>query len=506
MKEAVVMNRTKKLKINSLVSLLNRIVILVSGLILPRYILRYFGSEVNGLVASINQFLSIITFLDMGVGSVVQSALYKPLAEKDNRQISVIFEGAKNYFRRIAYVLILYVIGLIIFFPLIINSPYDYLPTVFLIFALSISMLGQYYFGIVNELLLNANQSGYVQLSSEIVVAILNLIASILLITQGYSIQIVKLASGLIFLFRPLFLSYYVNKNFDLEDNIKITKDPLPQKWSGMGQHIAYTIQDSTDITILTLFSTLENISVYSVYNMVIRAIRLLFTSLTTGMTPFFGDLLANNEINLLNNYFTKIEWLLHTTAVFLYGMTIMLINQFVLLYTSGVYDVDYYAPVFSVLIVIAYVIYSVRTPYRMMIFAAGHFKETQISSFIEASINIVISLLLVNNFGLIGVAIGTLISTAYQTLYLVMYLSKNIVYRPKKLFLKHIIIDAITLALMMFTGKQILNLFNINSFINWIIVAVILGIIFILIILIINYIFYKNTLIYYFNKLIKKK
>src|SRR5699024_8667784 len=103
------MNRTARLKMNSIVSLLNRIAILISGLILPRYILLYFGSEINGLVQSITQFLSVITFLDLGVGSVVQSALYKPLANNDKYQSSLVLKAARNFFRKIAYVLILYV-------------------------------------------------------------------------------------------------------------------------------------------------------------------------------------------------------------------------------------------------------------------------------------------------------------------------------------------------------------------------------------------------------------
>ena len=119
-------------------SLLNRIVRIISGLILPRLILLYFGSTTNGLVASIRQFLSIITFLDLGVGSVVQSALYRPLAQKDNEQISAVLFAARNYFKKIAYILVVYIGLLIVFYPFFIDSIFEFLPTVFLILSLSI--------------------------------------------------------------------------------------------------------------------------------------------------------------------------------------------------------------------------------------------------------------------------------------------------------------------------------------------------------------------------------
>lgn len=499
-------NRSQKLKLNTVASLLSRLAILLSGLILPRLILLYYGSETNGLVASITQFLIIITFLDLGVGSVVQSVLYRPLAEKDHTQVNKVLSAAKNYFSKILYILIFYVLILSFTYPMMANNPsLDFLSTALLIIAMSIGTFAQYYFGIVNELLLNADQKGYVQFSTEIIVIVLNLVMSIFLITQGASIQIVKLFSSLIFLIRPIYLSYYVRKHYNLDYHVEVSEDPLPQKWNGMGQHIAYSIQNSTDVIILTLFSTLTNISIYNVYNMVVQAIKLIISSLAGGLTPFFGNLLATEELDSLNDYFTKIEWFIHTIVVFLYSMTAVLINPFIMLYTSGVTDADYEQPVFSLLLVLTGVIYSMRIPYRMLIFAAGHFKETQTSSILEAVINIVLSLILVQRFGLVGVTIGTLISMLYWTLYIVFYLQKNIVYRSAVSFFRHIIIDIGSFTILYLLGIFMVELVNVDSFISWLFVAVVLGLVFVVIMLVTNLIFYKSELMYYLKRVFKK-
>src|SRR5699024_5444588 len=121
------MNRTARLKMNSIVSLLNRIAILISGLILPRYILLYFGSEINGLVQSITQFLSIITFLDLWVGSVVQSALYKPLANNDKYQTKLVLKAAKKIIIKLLYIMIIYLIILSLIYQFVIDYSYTYL-------------------------------------------------------------------------------------------------------------------------------------------------------------------------------------------------------------------------------------------------------------------------------------------------------------------------------------------------------------------------------------------
>ena len=81
------MNRAKKFKLNAVTGLLKQFVALACGFILPAYILQSYGSAVNGLVSSITQFLAFITLLEMGVGPVIQSNLYKPLADNDAKTI-----------------------------------------------------------------------------------------------------------------------------------------------------------------------------------------------------------------------------------------------------------------------------------------------------------------------------------------------------------------------------------------------------------------------------------
>lgn len=71
--------------------------------------------------------------------------------------------------------------------------------TALLIAAICISSFAQYYFGIVNSLLLNADQRGYIQYVAQIITLILNTFACYIIIKLGASIQIVKLTTSLIF-------------------------------------------------------------------------------------------------------------------------------------------------------------------------------------------------------------------------------------------------------------------------------------------------------------------
>lgn len=441
-------NRVKKLALNTVTSLSLQVVTVICGFILPRLILGKFGSDVNGLVNSIAQFLGVITLLDLGVGAVVQSSLYKPLAENDKESISKIYVSAHRFFKRLATILIVYVGILIFVYPLIVNKKFGFLFTAALIGAISINTFSQYYFGIVNSLLLSADQKGYVQYTAQIVVLIINTIACALLIKLGASIQIVKLTTSIIFLFRPLYLFFYVKKHYDINNKITFTEEPIKQKWNGMAQHFASYILGGTDNIVLTLFSTLANVSIYSVYNIVIMGVKNALLSMTNGFQSLMGEMIAKKEKEKLYNFFGYVEWILHTGTTLVFGCTGILIVSFVEVYTKGINDANYIQPLFAVLIVAANAGHCLRLPYNILILSAGHYKQTQSNYIIAMILNIVISIATVKFFGLVGVAIGTLVAMAYQTVWMAMYDSKNIINWPFKNFMKQVLVDVLTVVI----------------------------------------------------------
>lgn len=493
------MNRTTKLKLNTISSIINQIVTVIAGLIIPRFILSYYGSEINGLISSITQFLSVITFLELGIGAVVQSALYKPLIDKDDTQINKIYISAKNFFNKIAFFLVLYSILLMVFYPLQFNQS-NYLSISFLVFSMSISLLGQYYFGMVNQLLLNADQKSYIYFMLQIITVILNMIFSVILITRGYSIQIVRLVSSIIYLIRPFILNLYVKNNYAIDTSIEIKEEPLTQKWNGIAQHLASVVLKSTDTIVLTLFSSLENVSIYSVYNMVLNGVKMILTSSTSGLQSFFGNLLASNELKSLNKYFDKVEWIIHNLVVYLFTMTIVLIIPFVEIYTSGIVDANYNVPLFSAVFTISQAIYCLRIPYNLLVLSAGHFKETQLSSIIEAFLNILLSVLLVGELGLLGIAIGTLSAMTYRTIYLVVYLSNNILYRSLKKIRKLLTVDLI-ISFVMISFSKLITI-NPENLREWFFISLCLGTVFLIISITINLLFYKENTLSFLKKL----
>lgn len=438
-------NSGKKLALNTVTSFFLQIVITVSGFILPRLILNTYGSDVNGLLNSITQFLGIVSLLDLGVGAVVQSSFYKPLADGDINTISKIYVSASRFFRVIAVILLAYAAVLTTVYPVIAGKKFGYLYTASLILAVSISSFAQYYFGAVNGLLLSAHQKIYIQNTVQTAAVILNTVLCTVLIKLGSSVQLVKLTTSLIYLTRPLCLYFYVERHYKIDKKIKFTDDPVKQKWNGMAQHFVSYLFVGTDNIVLTLFSTLENVSIYSVYNIVIRGTINIITSMTNGFKPLMGEMLAKNERGDIKKVFGYIEWLIHKGTVLILGCTGILIVPFIRVYTNGITDADYVQPLFAALITAANAVYCLRLPYNILILAAGHYKQTQSNYITAIIINIAISVAAVRVWGLVGTAMGTLAAMTYQTVWMAWYDSKNIICWEFKNFLKQTGTDILT-------------------------------------------------------------
>ena len=214
--------RTKKAVINTMTSIMAEVVSIICGLILPRLILGAFGSSYNGITSSITQFLSCIVLLRAGVGSVTRAALYNPLSKKDKSEISGIVNATAIFMKKVA---LIYVGALIVFacvYPFLVRNSFSWIFSATLVLIIGSSTFVDNYFGIAYQMLLQADQKNYVNTIPQIVTTILNTIVAAVLIHCGAGIHLVKLGSAIVYFIRPLFLSYYVKKKYEIDADLSL--------------------------------------------------------------------------------------------------------------------------------------------------------------------------------------------------------------------------------------------------------------------------------------------
>lgn len=497
--------RSKKVFYNVITNLLLQLITIVYGFIIPKIIINNFGSTVNGLVSSITQFLAYISLMESGFGPVVKSCLYKPIANKDKNMIENILSASERFFKKLSILFILYIIILCIVYPMLVNTSFDKLFSISLILVISISTFAEYFFGMTYKLYLQAEQKNYVISLIQISTYILNIILIIIIVKIYPNIIFIKLIGSLLFVARPIFQNIYVKRKYKFSFNNVDPNFSIKNKWEGLAQHIAAVIYGNTDVTIITIFCSLAEVSVYSVYYLVVKGVKQLISAFNTGIDSSFGDMIAKNEFDILNDRFKKYELLYYSIVVIIFMCTMILIVPFISVYTLNITDANYIRYGFAILLVISELIWAIRLPYSSITLAAGHFRETRTGAIIEALLNLFISILLVFKYGLIGVTIGTIISMSIRTIEFVLHTNKYILKRSNIISFKHFIVIIIQILLIYFSCNSVIKIMF-DSYWLWGLCALKVFIVSTCITFIIDFIFYNKEIRLLFNDIKKRR
>lgn len=489
------MMRTKKALYNIISQTMLEIVTMVCGLILPRLILSAFGSEYNGMVQSITQFLDYISFLTLGVSGSTRVAIYKANSRNDLNVVSAILKATENYMHKVAYAFIAYMFLLAFIFPYI-SKTENYISVFLLVIIIGLGTFAEYFFGITYRTFLMANQCIYISNIVQIGLKVANTLVSVVLILCGGSIHVVKFGSAICYVVSPLILNWIVVKKFHIIKDILPDSSALDQRKDALAHSIANCIHEYTDIFLLTIFLSPKIVSVYSIYNIVLAALRKVQNIFTTGLEAAFGDLWAKKEYKKFANKFDTLEYLVYCLVIIMFTTCHAMILPFMKIYTRGITDVNYILPIYATIAVIATAMYCVRVPYIIAVQAAGKYKETKKGAFWEAGLNLGISLIGVIRWGLIGVTVGTLVANLFRTAQYMLFLSKYMLQRGYRWIFKRVSWTIGTAAIVMLIFSLDITNIDSSNWISWAFSSIIHALIAIIITFLTSLIMYRKSLV----------
>ncbi len=461
--------RLFRVKLNTLSTLTHQLVSTLCGLLIPWIMIDTFGSTAYGITISIAQFLSYITLLEGGIGRVARSALYKPLADRDEERVSQVYLAVRRFFTTIGIIFAIYVVILALGYHSMADVPasFSWEYTAALVVGIAIGKFAEYMGGVSKVTLLNADQKQYVVNMVYMVTNVLNVILIVVLAKCGVDILWVKVVSSLVFVLRPVLYSLYVRKHYSLrKTNVRAT---LPNRFTGIAQHTAYVIQNNTDVMLLTLIADLPSVAVYSVYHLVVFSLRNVATSFTGGMEALLGEMAAKGEQQTLRRTYRSYKLILTVLTLMLFGTAAILIVPFVWLYTYGTTDANYIRPLFALIMVVAEALNCLTLPCFNLTIAANKLRQSQIGAYGEAAINVAVSLVLMLVWDpLLGVAVGTLAAVIFKSIYYTAFAGKHILkIKVSTLFGK---LSITTLALVAFSlgGMWLIQYVRIDSYLQW--------------------------------------
>ena len=402
-------SRSRAVKLNFVTGIVQELIVIVFGLILPRITLAYFGSDYNGLLNSIVQFMSFSVVLRSGLGVVTNAALYKPMAEGDMKEVSGIMVATKRFMTKIGWLLAAVIVGFALIYPLLVLDEFGYLFTFSLILIIGMASWVENMFSIKYKILLQSDQKYYVITVVTVIAYVLSNAFAIALTVLGFGIHIVRIGTLLGLMTTPFMLKIYAERHYKIDWTQKPNDVAIKSRWDAFAQQIATIANNNVSTILMTFLFPLKEISVYTVYHMIVKNINQLLTSAFSGIRATFGNMYAKSETQRLKERFFDVEWMIFAGGAVFYAAAGILLTPFVMIYTKGITDANYNRYWFGVLMTLSCFIYTTRLPYQLMTEATGYFKETRNSAILEIVVNIAVSLICAPWMGLNGILIGSL-------------------------------------------------------------------------------------------------
>jgi len=368
---------------------------------------------VDGLYGSV---LTVLSLAELGIGTAMNYSLYAPVAAGDREKIKSYMQLYKKAYFIIAGVVAVIGLGIAPFLRFIIKEPgaitINELTIYYFIFLFNTVST---YFVAYKYSLVNAEQKNYIQTNiitiSKLITTILQV--AVILITQSFLAYLI--VAAVVELLQKIFANYYLNKLYPYlkEKNItKLSKEetkPIIENTKALVYHkVGDVARLQTDNIIISTFINVSLVGYISNYNMVLTAVSGFVNIIFNSVLSSLGNLIATESVEKQYKMFRVYKFL----AAWIYGLSAIgfyyLLSPFIELCWGS--DMVLGGTI-VMCILIDYYFKGLRIVQSNFKTAAGVFAADKYLALIQGAVNLIISIVLVQSIGLIGVYIGTIIS-----------------------------------------------------------------------------------------------
>lgn len=510
----------KKSFINTILGITGAFITSVFQFLLIYFVIKFYGSKMNGLIRTIMAITSSLAIAESGLGIMAIIYLYRPLIKNDWDTTNDVINTVKDNYRKMGllYLGLVVIIGLLASFILTlqtIDSPVKiedvshaskesiqvpFWQLWIIIISLSLKNIIAFFWVGAYENLLQADDRNYlrriISLFTDLFVFLFVVLAMWKQVQyQSYSPYIpflIYIAHGIIksifiYIFVKIKYPWLRSKNW-LKNN-KLIQDSNYVAFKGYAESILNNI----DFVLIVILLGFRVTSAYSIYMTVAIGIRTMMLVFISSFKDFFGTYIAQqgrvkwdtyNKFALYGYILSGILFIVQfiISPYLVNGLYGQLREQIIPPYnTDSIFNIKIETqaieailnkPHFSLIFALSSTLLMLGEPGNVLISGAGRYRETTKHTYIMVIINIVISLFLgiIFRFGvksgeatIYSILSGTIIVLIYRLIYINIYISKYLTYNSNyDLIWKDIIIIVLPMTLAIIFAY--LGLFN-NEF-----------------------------------------
>lgn len=417
-------SRTQNSMRNIKYALINALVTAVIPFITKTVFIRILGEDYLGIDAVFLNIINLIEIVNIGIGSAITYSVYKPIADHDTDRCRTLFRLYRNCYYTMGIIVLAVGIGLLPFLDVLLKNKPNIPEDTNLIYLIILTGVVSFYFVADKQCVVTAHQKNYViSKIRTIVVGCINLIEiAFLFLTKKYLVYLVLQTSQNMIIYvwvyfrakkdYPQYFTKDKVKKITADDKNVIVKNTVALILNRAGTLLI----NCTDNIIIAAFVGVIPSGLYSNY-LIIKNMVNTFTSLfTQSLTASIGNLNANGDDVRLNEVFEQvylINFLIHAFCSICY---FVLIEAFIKIWIGTQYCMGMGI---AAIVAINFFILGMQKTAEQFKAACGLYWQDRYRVIIEAVINLVISLILVQYCGVVGVLLGTFISNICVTFWL---------------------------------------------------------------------------------------
>lgn len=452
-------SRTEYSAKNTVVTVLSRITAILMGFI-TRVVFTHVLSEsyvgVNGLFTDI---LNVLALSELGVGTAITYALYRPIAEGDIEKQKSLMRMFRTFYRLVACIVLCAGLLVIPFMDVLIkNQPdVDHLTFIYLLY-LANSVLS--YLLVYKRTLVDAHQMLYIGTLYQTVFLVVQDVVQIivLLTTRNFIlfllIYLICTLGGNLAISRKADKMYPYLKEKDVQPLAEEEKKDIFKNIKAMLMHkIGNVVVNNTDNLLLSSIVGIVSVGLYSNYYLLIGSVRQVLDQFFQAITASVGNLGATEDANRVHRIFSMSFFI----AQWLYGFAAICLYEVLSPFVAVSFGENYMFPNSVVLVLcVNFFVTGMRKPTLVFRDSLGLFWYDRYKSILEAVINLVVSIILALQFGTIGVFIGTFVSTMTTSAWVEPYVlyKHRLTRSPAPYFLKYLLYSAVLAAVWFLTDR----------------------------------------------------
>lgn len=420
------------------------------------------GQEYLGVSGVFSNVLTILSLTELGLGTAIVYDMYKPIAEGDTHKITQLVVFYKQVYAAIG--IIVFIAGSVLIpFLNVILTEVPNVSHLTLIYVLFLVKTSSSYFFAQYTTVLSAYQKNYINTKYRMVFSVIKAVSeSVLLLCTGQYLLYLVLDIIL-----EIICSYCIYKNavrlfpYIKEKTAPLENAEIKKIWKNamdmFSIKIGTTFVNATDNVIISAFVSTVLVGIYSNYGLIIQIILTSTILIQNAVIAGVGNVCVSNDTKKKSELFEKINFMYASIFSLIFGELVVLLQPFIVLWLGNEYRLE--MPVVVIAILNCY-LSGMHQPVEMYIYADGMFRYFKWKPWIEVFLNLVISILLAQKLGMIGVFLGTTISCLLTTFWYDAY----IVYRYslkkdfKRYWIRYVQYFGVTVLIcivtMIFAGK----------------------------------------------------